>query len=144
MKPPTSISGWSKLLGQPHSEDKRPTHMNEENGAWKMCLFLLLFQFMFLSKWWLLNGWKMEIGSNIVLTSSVQWGRISAVVSKMACKKVLGEKFVHNTDTTSWRAVWCTGFLSEIGTKLRDLAVGQAGGSCYSRAALSSNDSKTL
>ena len=37
-----------------------------------------------------------------------------------------------------------TGFLSEIGTKLRDWAVGQAGGSCYSRAALSSNDSKTL
>ena len=37
----------------------------------------------------------------------------------------------------------CTGFLSEIGTKLRDWAVGQAGGSCYSRAALSSNDSKT-
>ena len=37
-----------------------------------------------------------------------------------------------------------TGFLSEIGTKLRDWAVGQAGGSCYSRAALSSNDSKML
>ena len=38
----------------------------------------------------------------------------------------------------------CTGFSSEIGTKLRDWAVGQAGGSCYSRAALPSNDSKTL
>ena len=38
----------------------------------------------------------------------------------------------------------CTGFSSEIGTKLRESAVGQAGGSCYSRAALSSNDSKTL
>ena len=37
-----------------------------------------------------------------------------------------------------------TGFSSEIGTKLRDWAVGQAGGSCNSRAALSSNDSKTL
>ena len=37
-----------------------------------------------------------------------------------------------------------TGFSSEIGTKLRDWAFGQAGGSCYSRAALSSNDSKTL
>ena len=37
-----------------------------------------------------------------------------------------------------------TGFLIEIGTKLRDWAVGQAGGSCYSRAALSSNDSKML
>ena len=37
----------------------------------------------------------------------------------------------------------CTGFSSEIGTKLRDWAVGQAGGSCYSQAALSSNDSKT-
>ena len=36
-----------------------------------------------------------------------------------------------------------TGFSSEIGTKLRESAVGQAGGSCYSRAALSSNDSKT-
>ena len=37
-----------------------------------------------------------------------------------------------------------TGFLSEIGTKLRESAVGQAEGSCYSWAALSSNDSKTL
>ena len=36
-----------------------------------------------------------------------------------------------------------TGFSSEIGTKLRDWAVGQARGSCYSQAALSSNDSKT-
>ena len=38
---------------------------------------------------------------------------------------------------------WITGFSSEIGTKLRESAVGQAGGNCYSRAALSSNDSKT-
>ena len=37
-----------------------------------------------------------------------------------------------------------TGFSSEIGTKLRDWAVGQAEGSCCSQAALSSNDSKTL
>ena len=37
-----------------------------------------------------------------------------------------------------------TGFSSEIGTKLRESAVGQAGGSCCSRAELSSNDSKTL
>ena len=37
-----------------------------------------------------------------------------------------------------------TGFSSEIGTKLGESAIGQAGGSCYSRAALSSNDSKTL
>ena len=36
-----------------------------------------------------------------------------------------------------------TGFSRQIGTKLRDWAVGQAGRSCYSRAALSSNDSKT-
>ena len=36
-----------------------------------------------------------------------------------------------------------TGFSSEIGTKLRDWAVGQARGGCYPRAALSSNDSKT-
>ena len=36
-----------------------------------------------------------------------------------------------------------TGFSSEIGTKLCDWAVGQAWGSCYSWAALSSNDSKT-
>ena len=36
-----------------------------------------------------------------------------------------------------------TGFSSEIGAKLRDWAVGQAGGSCYSWAALSSNNSKT-
>ena len=38
----------------------------------------------------------------------------------------------------------CTAFSSQIGTKLRDRAVGQAWGSCYSWAALSSNDSKTL
>ena len=37
-----------------------------------------------------------------------------------------------------------TGFSSEIGTKLRDWAIGLAGGSCYSWAALSSNYSKTL
>ena len=37
-----------------------------------------------------------------------------------------------------------TGFLSQIGTKLRDWAVGQEGASCYSWAALSSNDLKTL
>ena len=37
-----------------------------------------------------------------------------------------------------------TGFSSQIETKLRDWAVGQAGGSCDSWAALSSNDSKTL
>ena len=44
----------------------------------------------------------------------------------------------------TWAVGTTTGFLSEIGTKLRDWAVGQAGGSCYSRAALSSNDLKTL
>ena len=38
----------------------------------------------------------------------------------------------------------CTGFSSEIGTKLRDWAVGQAGAGCHSQAELSSNDSKTL
>ena len=37
-----------------------------------------------------------------------------------------------------------TGISSEIRTKLRDWAVGQAGAGCYSRVALSSNDSKTL
>ena len=37
-----------------------------------------------------------------------------------------------------------TGFLSQIGTKLRDWAVWQAGAGCYSQAAMSSNDSKTL
>ena len=36
-----------------------------------------------------------------------------------------------------------TGFSSEIGAKLRDWAVGQAGAGCYSGAALSSNDYKT-
>ena len=42
------------------------------------------------------------------------------------------------------RVYCCTGFSSEIGTKLRESAIGQAGGSYYSRAALSSNDSKML
>ena len=37
-----------------------------------------------------------------------------------------------------------TAFSSEMRTKLRDWAVGQARASCYSQAALSSNDSKTL
>ena len=35
-------------------------------------------------------------------------------------------------------------FRKKIWTKLRDWAVRQAGASCYSHAALSSNDSKTL
>ena len=38
---------------------------------------------------------------------------------------------------------YCTGILSQIGTKLRDWAVLQAGAGCYSEAAMSSNDSKT-
>ena len=42
-----------------------------------------------------------------------------------------------------WSASIFTGFSSQIGTKLRDWAVGQAGAGCYSRAAMSSNDSKT-
>ena len=37
-----------------------------------------------------------------------------------------------------------TGILSQIRTKLRDWAVWQARAGCYSQAALSSNDSKTL
>ena len=37
-----------------------------------------------------------------------------------------------------------TGILSQIRTKLRDWAVWQAGAGCLSRAALPSNDSKTL
>ena len=37
-----------------------------------------------------------------------------------------------------------TGISSEIRTKLRDWAVWQARAGCYSQAALSSNDSKTL
>ena len=36
------------------------------------------------------------------------------------------------------------GILSQIRTKLRDWAVWQARAGCYSQAALSSNDSKTL
>ena len=50
--------------------------------------------------------------------------------------QVMSRRVVHPT-------VQDTGISSEIGTKLRDWAVGQAGGSCYSQAALSSNDSKT-
>ena len=50
---------------------------------------------------------------------------------------------VATAGTTAGSFSCITGFSSEIGTKLRDWAVGQAGGSCYSRAALSSNDSKT-
>ena len=38
----------------------------------------------------------------------------------------------------------CTEILSQIRTKLRDWAVRQARARCYSRAALSSNDSMTL
>ena len=43
-----------------------------------------------------------------------------------------------------WSASIFTGFSSQIGTKLRDLAIWQAKAGCYSRAAMSSNDSKTL
>ena len=42
-----------------------------------------------------------------------------------------------------WSQIF-TGISSQIGTKLRGLAVWQAGAGCYSQAALSSNDSKTL
>ena len=42
------------------------------------------------------------------------------------------------------RAPLITGFSSQIGTKLRDWAVWQAGAGCSLEAALSSNDSKTL
>ena len=38
----------------------------------------------------------------------------------------------------------CTGISSQIRTKLRDWAIWQARAGCYSQAALSSNDSKTL
>ena len=38
----------------------------------------------------------------------------------------------------------CTGILSQMRTKLRDRAVWQARGGCYSQASMSSNDSKTL
>ena len=40
--------------------------------------------------------------------------------------------------------LFLTGISSQIGTKLRDWAVRQARADCYSQAALSSNDSKTL
>ena len=46
--------------------------------------------------------------------------------------------------TGSRRKGPCTVISSEIGTKLCDWAVGQAGAGYYSQAALSSNDSKTL
>ena len=39
--------------------------------------------------------------------------------------------------------VWPTGISSQIGTKLRDWAVGQARAGCYSQVGLSSIDSKT-
>ena len=46
--------------------------------------------------------------------------------------------------TLRWEGVLpSTEILSEIGTKLRDLAVGQAGVGCYYLAKLSSNYSKT-
>ena len=45
----------------------------------------------------------------------------------------------------SWEIVThTTGISSQIRTKLRDWPVWQAGAGCYSQAALSSNDSKTL
>ena len=40
--------------------------------------------------------------------------------------------------------IQCTGISSQMGTKLRDWAVRQAKAGCYSRAAMSSKDSKTL
>ena len=50
---------------------------------------------------------------------------------------------VYRAASTGILQITSTGFSSEIGTKLRESAFGQAGGSCYPRAALSSNDSKT-
>ena len=44
----------------------------------------------------------------------------------------------------SFETLTYTGILNEIRTKLRDLAVWQVRAGCYSQAALSSNDSKTL
>ena len=64
----------------------------------------------------------------------------SNLKSSLACTKPL----VYRGNIQFAKNLPFTGFSSEIGTKLRDWAVGQAGGSCYSRAALSSNDSKTL
>ena len=58
-------------------------------------------------------------------------------LGRLGAAATLGQ---HHPQMTQKR---CTGFSSEIGTKLRDWAIGQAGGSCYSRAALSSNGSKT-
>ena len=67
-----------------------------------------------------------------------QWGRM--VFYLMLCMPIPYAPMVASCHLTAVS----TGFLSEIGTKLRDWAVGQAWGSCYSWAALSSNDSKTL
>ena len=50
-----------------------------------------------------------------------------------------GAIYQTKSDTASY-----TGISGHIRTKLRDWAVGQARAGCYSQAALSSNDSKTL
>ena len=54
----------------------------------------------------------------------------------------LGNNFIRFVTLQAYRES-LPGFLSQIGTKLRDWVVGQAGACCYSQAALSSNDSKT-
>ena len=75
--------------------------------------------------------WKIELGLALCAKISLH---DKSTVAKLQCRLlyVLPE---------SYRS---TGISSEIGAKLRDWAVWQAGSSCYSRAASSSNDSKTL
>ena len=45
------------------------------------------------------------------------------------------KKNLSNNNYMSLVEIWPTGFSSQIGTKLRDWAVRQAWGSCYSQAA---------
>ena len=78
-----------------------------------------------------------ERSGGVGASLDLAWIRVQLGLPKrMLCYLSLTEQ--------SFQSSSSTGFSSEIGTKLRDWAVGQAGAGCYSLAALSSNDSKTL
>ena len=90
-----------------------------------------------------MEGWENEFCVRVALENYSDCGGIHITATKKvvsAMREGIGSLGEH----PEMISAQSTGFLSEIGTKLRDWAVGQAWGSCYSWAAVSSNDSKTL
>ena len=107
----------------------------------------------------LASAWKFASDEDIQRSYSVvnvltihQKSRHKVIQAKSEISIVLFHLIAHSRSSPSEvgtedqggrTPLYNTGFSSQIGTKLRDWAVEQAWGSCYSGAALSSNDSKT-